>query len=418
MSQPIDDLIERSKNFVSFDSISALSQLMSQMYITYNQMFNSLLLKYFLQIRVEDIRHRGDLTLVYHIFSHIFKETKDFKTKNHLLEVMKRISQMSRVSPDIKTLDHFYTNLINFYSFDERVYKQINESYGYYIKVNETQKLKYFSKIRQIFANILSLCSKQIPIGEYIKLGTRADYPRANTLLTHQKRFNEMTLKTKLNEWRNVSTFVKFNERKIWKYYKRISQNLENILYNSVVYGVTIFPDESPFNFDEKAHKLSPIVAITVHSPNSGQRLDNEFKVSKEDKNDFIALMKVTLTGNKTYGGSDYSTKCHYFDEKTNNWDIDGVIKSGISGPNGGCFMSHFSPIIIFRVIQHISTDYIFGVLVAVLMGVLIFGIMTVFFVQKKGQTLSLTEDNHQKQFTNESKNSYDYSYRKSYSYY
>ena len=418
-SQIIDNLIERSQKYLSFDPISALILLMSP--ITNKNIDQKLIYelkaKCLRNISPEKIKRRGDLTLIYYIFGHLFKETKDFNIKSDLIESMKQITEKSRISADIHTLDTFYTNILNFYTFEPKVYHQINESLRQSIPVSYQQKYRYFTYIRGILGYILNSCAKQIPIGKFVKLGTRVEFPKAVTIITHQKRFHEIRLTTRYNETRNVSAFVKFNEKKIYKYLAKISQNIQNIVHNSSVYAITLFPEQSPYNFGNNMYKISPIIDISVHSPNSGQRLDTEFKVQnvrKEDKFDFIALVKVTLTGNETFGGTSYTTKCHYFNEKMGQWEMNGITDSGISGSNGGCFISHLNTLSIFRVIQHISSDYIFGVLVAVMMGVLIFGIMTVFFVQKKEQTITINTDQRQsysKTYLNSYKNSLDDNY-------
>ena len=77
-------------------------------------------------------------------------------------------------------------------------------------------------------------------------------------------------------------------------------------MHNSLVYSLTLYPDQSRIAVPGNVHKLSPIVDISVHSPKSGQRLDIEWKPKTIKEEDFIALLRVTLTGKKTFGGSDH----------------------------------------------------------------------------------------------------------------
>ena len=388
----IDKMSESFNRYISLgEPIRALSLLMvpliNQTIIDKN-FIHQLIVNHSNEMTAQKIRNSGDLTLICNAFGLIIRQTNNFHIKNNILEKLKYLFSNTKYTIDLQTLDSLYTNIINYYNFEDKVYNQFNNSYGYFTEVDEKRKFNYLLNIRLLLQNIISLSAKQIPIGKSIKLGTTLEYPKAVTLITHQKRLYEIKLKTKSNEWKNITAFVKFNQRNIFNYINKITNITENIIYNSIVYAITLFPDESPYDFDSKVHKLSPVVEISVNSPISGEKLENRLnnKLINEYKYDFIALLKVTLTGNKTFGGSQYTTKCHYFDEHTNKWDTEGVTNSGISGPNGGCFSTHLSAFIILRVIQHINTEYIFGVLVAVVIGILVFTIMLVFFVQKKQQ--------------------------------
>ena len=398
-----------SIRYQTFDPISALTLIAGQSVDSMSDQKSTTeeFVRMLSTITDSDIRHKGDLTLVYHSFGQIFRRTKDFETKTQLIDAIKRISLTTRIMADIKTLDILYTNVVNYhFDHENRIFGQINDSYWDWVEVSMVQNNNYHADIRDILAGIVSSCAKQVPIGLYVTLGSGVQLPRAVTTVTHQKRFYPIRVKTSLNNDRNISAVVEFNERKMNKYFNKMTT--DNVMHNSLVYSLTLYPDQSPFAIPDDVHKLSPIVDISVHSPKSGQRLDIEWKPKTSKEEDFIALMRVTLTGNKTFGGSDYSTKCHYFSLSGHQWDQSGVIHLGISGQNGGCFMRHLAPLVLFRVFQHISANYVFGVLVAVMMGVLIFGIMVVFFVQKKEETLQLDR-------TDTNKDVHRHSYARSY---
>jgi len=380
ISQTIDYLLNKSMRYSTYgDPVSALAILISPLF---NQSLShhKLIVEQFAKISSENIRNKGDLSIIFYAFGQFFKQTNDFYLKNTVIQVLKNISQTTTIVPDLQTLHELYTNLLNFHQFEERVYKKLNATHGYYAKINETQN--YLSKIRRIFLYILKSTAQQIPIGEYIKFGDKLEFPNPITLITHQKRFYEIKLENRFNYWKNVTTIVKFNDSRTFKYLNKLTNQTLNTIYNSAVYSITLFPDESPYQIPDRAHRLTPIVHITINSPVDGEKLE-----VYSEKYDYIAVMKVTLIGNQTYGGSDYTTKCYYFDENNIKWDTSGITELGISGSNGGCLMHHLSSIVILRVAQQFNSDYIFGVIVAVSMGVLVFGIMTIFFVQKKDDT-------------------------------
>jgi hypothetical protein len=370
------------RHWLTGDPISALTLLISPLInqsLSENELILRLTVEYSAKISSENIRFKGDLTFIYYAFGEILKKTNNFYIKFTVIEILRKLSQTTQIIPDLQSLGLLYTNVLNFYKFEKTISQKFNYTYGYYSTVNETQIHRYFSNIRHVFLYILKSVAKQIPIGKYIKLGDKLEFPEAITLITNQKRFYQLKLDTKFSHWQNVSTFVKFNDHRIFKYLNKISPESENTTHNSMVYAITLFPSDSPFQFDENVHRLTPIVDISIHSPIDGEKI----QVFAE-KFDYIAIMKVTLIGNQTFGGSEYTTKCHFYNEIKGEWETEGVTELGISGSSGGCLMHHLSSFIILRVIEKFSVDYFFGVIVAAMMGILIFGIMVVFFVQKK----------------------------------
>ncbi len=369
------------------DPISALTLLISPLInqsLSENELIFRLIVEYSANISSENIKFKGDLTFIYYVFGEILNKTNNFYIKYTLIEILMKLSETTQIIPDLQSLGLLYTNVLNFYKFEKTIDKKFNDTYGYYSTVNETQIYRYFSNIRHVFLYILESIAKQIPIGKYIKLGDKLEFPEAITLITNQKRFYQLKLETKLNHWQNVSTLVKFNDHRIFKYLNKISPKPQNTTHNSMVYAITLFPSDSPFQFNDHVHRLTPVVDISIHSPIDGEKME-----VFAEKFDYIAIMKVTLIGNQTFGGSEYTTKCHFYNEMKDEWQTEGVTELGISGSNGGCLMHHLSSFIILRVIVKFSVDYLFGAIVAAMMGVLIFGIMVVFFVQKKDDVSS-----------------------------
>jgi len=375
------------RHWLTGDPISALTLLISPFInqsLSENELILRLIVEYSANISSENIKLKGDLTFIYYTFGEILNKTNNFYIKYTVIEILRKLSETTQIIPDLQSLDLLYTNVLNFYKFEITINEKFNNTYGYYSTVNETQIRRYFSNIRHVFVYILESIAKQIPIGKYIKLGDKLEFPEAITLITNQKRFYQLKLETKLNLWQNVSTFVKFNDHKIFKYLNKISPKPKNTTHNSMVYAITLFPNDSPFQFDDHVHRLTPVVDISILSPIDGEKIE-----VFAEKFDYIAIMKVTLIGNQTFGGSDYTTKCHFYNEIKDEWETEGVTELGISGSNGGCLMHHLSSFIILRVVEKFSVDYIFGVIVAALMGILILGIMVVFFVQKKDDVSS-----------------------------
>ncbi len=375
------------RHWLTGDPISALTLLISPFInqsLSENELILRLIVEYSANISSENIKLKGDLTFIYYTFGEILNKTNNFYIKYTVIEILRKLSETTQIIPDLQSLDLLYTNVLNFYKFEITINEKFNNTFGYYSTVNETQIRKYFSNIRHVFVYILESIAKQIPIGKYIKLGDKLEFPEAITLITNQKRFYQLKLETKLSLWQNVSTFVKFNDHKIFKYLNKISPKPKNTTHNSMVYAITLFPNDSPFQFDDHVHRLTPVVDISILSPIDGEKVE-----VFAEKFDYIAIMKVTLIGNQTFGGSDYTTKCHFYNEIKGEWETEGVTELGISGSNGGCLMHHLSSFIILRVVEKFSVDYIFGVMVAALMGILILGIMVVFFVQKKNDASS-----------------------------
>lgn len=62
------------------------------------------------------------------------------------------------------------------------------------------------------------------------------------------------------------------------------------------------------------------------------------------------------------------------------------IIETSIrfADQSASCWAGHLSSFTVIRVVEGVSADYVLGVLVAVLMGVLVFAVMLVFFVQQK----------------------------------
>jgi hypothetical protein len=294
------------------------------------------------------------------------------------LALIQRYSQKAvalNTLPKIDTIKSLYSNLMKSFvrTKDQK-------------KSNFTFDLELLEDIRMTFKEIRAIAAAQIQLGTVLTLKSESDsdghtVDNAITQIIHHYKVYDFSIRAQFNANTTVGAKIHFGEEVKRKFSNGWNCEQE-ILCQSVVFSVTIYPGESPYPVFENSHKLTPILDIIIHAPNTGkeQIVRGLFKA---------ATFQITITGNATEGGSELTTQCHYFDEKAGVWKRDDVHPLGIAYENVGCWAGHLSSFVVLRTVLGLSADYVIGVLVACLMGVLVFAIMLVFFVQKKREDAS-----------------------------
>jgi hypothetical protein len=378
----INDLLRTAKrHHTAGDSIGALSVL-GNVLLKQNSILYPLSEKV-INDSIEYSRHAlelpsqiltdGHLSVVYSVLSNGLLKTNNILIKRKLLALIQRYSQKAvalNTLPKIDTIKSLYSNLMKTFV------RTKNQK-----KSNFTLDLELLEDIRMTFKEIRALAAAQIQLGTVLTLKSESDsdghtVDNAITQIIHYYKVYDVSIRAQFNVNTTVEAKIHFGDE--------VKRNFSNgwncgqeMLCQSVVFSITMYPSESPYPVLEKSHKLTPILDIIIHAPNTGkeQIVRGLFKA---------ATFKITITGNATEGGSELTTQCHYFDEKEGVWKRDDVHPLGIAYQNVGCWAGHLSSFVVLRTVLGISADYVIGVLVACIMGVLVFAIMLVFFIQKK----------------------------------
>ncbi|CAG2108991.1 unnamed protein product, partial [Medioppia subpectinata] len=383
----ISDLLKIAKRYqTAGDSIGALSALGTALI---KQDLNAIpMTEKVIDDLIEYSRHaleltnqmlsEGHLSVVYTTLSNGLLRTRNVLSKRKLLALIQKYTQKAialKVLPKIETIKILYANLMKSFV------KSDSQS-----PANLTNDLKLLEDIQNTIREVRAVAASQTPLGSTLRLTSTTDRHGfegdiAVTDIIHSYKVYDMTITGQLDENTTVETKINFGEE-VKHNFSSFWNCGQRMLCQSVVFSVTIYPKESPFPPKEVSHKLSAVIDISIHAPNTGheQVVRGLFKA---------AAFQTTITGNASIGGSDYITKCHYFDRQHRDWRVDDVHPLGIAYRRVGCWSGHLSTFIVLRTVAGISADYVIGVLVACLMGVLVFGIMVVFFVQKKREDAS-----------------------------
>lgn len=380
----IENIMKIAKHYNSAgDSIAAMSALGSPL-VDSNETSNSIYEKV-VNDTIEYAKNaldqpsqlltQGHLTVAFHILSSAIHKTNNTKLKQMLLAAIQRFIEKSlahEMVPDLEGIKMIYNNVMTTFrrNFEER-------------RLNKSLNHELLLETRRTYRKLAEIAASQVQLGTYERLGIEeADDNEtihdAITEIYHHYKIYDVKLRIPFNKTKIIDAHIKFGDE-VKRHFNQPWNCGQERLCQSVVFSVTIFPNDHPFPILQHSIRLTPVIEITIHAPNTGkeQKFEGLLKA---------ATFQVTLTEDEDSGGDIYVTRCHFFDEKDQTWKIDGVYSLGLDLDTNsiGCWTGHLSTFAIIRVIEGISADYVIGVLVAVCMGVLVFGIMVVFFVQRK----------------------------------
>ncbi|KAJ6225317.1 hypothetical protein RDWZM_003862 [Blomia tropicalis] len=330
---------------------------------------------------------RGHYEMILNALSFALPKTNNLRLRRQLLALIVRFYEKAEALqsiPSINSIRVTYSNVMNAFVPNE---EQRNAN----ITIDDE---RYLRDIRLTLRKIKQAAAAQLPLGSRLVLmaerlddryldneGLPIRLHTAVTEVMHLSNAFDVNLKARLNVNQTVTAQVQFGEE--------VKMNLstgwdchQELPCTSVVYSVTIYPDLNPFPESLSMHKLSPVLDITIHAPKTGEEMPIRSLLK-------ATVFELTVTGNVSYGGTDYITKCHYYDEERQKWVMDDVHPLGIAYNQAGCWSGHLSSFVVMRSVVGLNADYIIGVLVACLMGVLVFGIMVVFYVQRKRENAS-----------------------------
>lgn len=324
----------------------------------------------------------GHYELLLGMFSQALHKTDKIETKRKLLSSIIRYFDKAnayQMKPSIQNIRNVYSNVMNSFIINNKSNESAEEEMEFFKDIRRT-----FRRIKKAIASQLSLGSRVILLAERVDTELENNSILFNkihttyTEIVHLENVEDVHIKAQMSGNQTITAKVEFG-KEIQEMFKDNWNCNQKLKCSSVIQAVTVFPNENPFPSNKKSHKLSPIIDITIHAPKTGQEQEIRglFKAS---------TFELTVTGNETYGGSNYRTKCHYFDEKTQLWLMDDIHPLGIAYNQTGCWSGHLSSFVVLRTVTSISANYIIGVLVACTMGVLVFGMMVVFYVQRKQQ--------------------------------
>lgn len=341
----------------------------------------------------------GHYEVVTNTLSFALLKTENFVLRQKLLDLIVKFYEKNEAhekAPSMNSLRTTYANIMNSLVLSESQKQS-----------NVTNDVNYLKSLRRVFRKIKKVATANMPLGtKLVFVAERPDESGqtdsegnvgriqiARTELFHFQAPSDVSLQVKLAANKTATAKIQFGEE-IKHNYNSSWNCSQPMPCSSLIFAATIYSEQNPFPRSSQSHKLSPVIDITIHAPNTGneQLVRGLFKA---------AVFEVTVTGNMTYGGGDYVTKCHYFDEERQEWRIDDVHPMGIAYNQAGCWSGHLSSFVVLRVVLGLNTDYIIGVLVACLMGVLIFGMMLVFYMQRKKDDTSVApapDDQQQQQ--------------------
>lgn len=340
-----------------------------------------------------EINNSGEIRVLYYILTTLIKSCKRMNERKDYVDLIKTVTVSAKRQKhvaDLQTLNQTYSILPNSFVLQQ---KQEPE------EEQEVEAVRqYYDSVRQTLRLLVEAAAAQVATGQSIELGRLKDSDEpvnAVTAIYHKKYLStyKFRLETATSDGEPVETVVTFGREfrdemnQPWPCGDLVGS--PDFLCESVVFSITVFStDKIPFVAPPFSHRLTAVVDLAIHVPRDGLEYPVDYPLVQFPINGTqrtVATIAMTLTGNDSYGGMEYSTRCHYFDEVKNRWRHDKrVVELGIHGVTSACWTSHMATFVVLRIIEGVNPDYIFGVLVAVLMGVLIFGIMVVFFVQKK----------------------------------
>ena len=404
LTASIDLLVERGQRMNKIgDPITAISVINSIFlkYDTFNESYRSYetAINATIEYGTEALQMpsliltKGHYEMVLNALSYALQRTNNIQIRRKLLALIVRFFEKAEAMqsmPSMNTIRNTYSNVMNTLAFTEEQ-QTANMTAG---------ESPYLKDIRTTFKKIKRAAASQLPLGSGLLLvadriddshlnseGSPVRLHTAITKVMHLNNVFDVDLRARFSVNQTVTARVQFGEE--------VKQNFsvgwncgQKMPCSSVVYSATIFPNESPFPNSRNVHKLSPILDVTIHAPKTGQEQSIKGLLK-------AAVFEMTVTGNESYGGLDYATKCHYFDEDKQEWRMDDIQPLGIAYNQVGCWSGHLSTFVVLRTVTGINADYIIGVLVACLMGVLIFGMMLVFYVQRKRDDASVNPEVH-----------------------
>nr|XP_027203936.1 uncharacterized protein LOC113797709 [Dermatophagoides pteronyssinus] len=339
----------------------------------------------------------GHYELMFSMFSHALHKTDKLELRRKLLNLIIRYFEKAdahHIKISIKNIRIIYANVMNsFVSFNHN-HRREND---------DEENRKFLKDIRQTYRSIKQAIATRIPLGAHtVILAERINYHEdatttttlptskihtAYTEIVHSDNVEDLFLKVQMSPNQTIQAKVQFGPEIRQMFNKSWNCGRPRHLCSSIVQFVTVFPDDNPFPHpsDQQSHRLSSIIDISIHDPYNGreQSIRGLFKAS---------IFELTVIGNDSFGGSDYSTKCHYFDETKQKWLMDDIHPLGIAYNQAGCWSGHLSSFIVLRTVMGINADYVIGVLVACTMGVLVLGMMVVFYVQRKNDNIAASK--------------------------
>ncbi|XP_054162417.1 uncharacterized protein LOC128960372 [Oppia nitens] len=380
----ISDIIKIAKRYqTAGDSIGALSSLGT---VLIKQDSNPLpIIEKVVNDSIDFSRHaleltdqmltEGHLSVIYNTLSNGLLRTQNVTSKQKLLNLIQKYTLKAialKVYPKVDTIKNLYSKLMKSFVKSESHLSS---------DTNFMHELQLLEDIRKTFKLLRTVAATQTPLGQKLRLissverdGLQRDI--AITDFIHSYKIYDVNIRAQFNPNTTIETRINFGEE-VKQNYSSFWNCGQHMLCQSVIFSVTIYPNESPYPYKSYSHKLSPIIDLSIHAPNTGaeQTVRGLFKA---------AAFQTSLTGNASIGGSDYITKCHFYDERSHDWLTDDMNPLGIAYKKASCLSGHLSTFVVLRIVAGITVDYVIGVAVACLMGVLVFGIMLVFFVQKK----------------------------------
>lgn len=393
LSESIEILIRRSKRlFRSGDLMNAIGVLSSvylkpdthnESFLQYEAALNQSIEVAAFTLQIPNLPLSSSHNeLMLNTFSFALSKTNNRELRSKCLDLISRFlekAESMQSTPSMNSIRIAYSQVMNSFVLTEQEKRD-----------NVTNDRQFLNSVRKAFKRIKRAAASKMPLGSRVILvaehidqnhmdvasGLPVKLHSAITEIVHHHNAFDVSLHAKLSVNKSINAKVQFGEEIRQNFSTEWNCN-QAMPCRSIIYASTLFPNDNPYPRYEKAHKLSPVLDITIHAPNSGQEVTIRglFKAT---------VFEMTITGNETFGGSGYSTKCHYFDEPRQEWRIDDVHPLGIAYNQAGCWSGHLSSFVVLRIVLGLNADYIIGVLVACMMGVLVFGIMVVFYVQRK----------------------------------
>lgn len=403
LTASVDSLVQRAHRFYKMgDTVTALSvtnsiflkpDTLNESYPAYQAAINATIEFAAASLQMPNLTlTKGHYEMIVNALSFSLLKTNNYRVRRKLLALIVRFfdkAEAMQSLPSINAVRVAYSNVMNAFVVSE-------EMRASNVTLKDTS---YLRDIRATFQKIKKAAASQLPLGSRLVLvaerlderhldseGLPVRLQTAITEIVHLSNTFDVDLRALLSSNQTVTARVQFGEE--------VKRNLssgwdckQELPCSSVVYAVTLFAKESPFPDNSLTHRITPTLDITLHAPRTGR----EQPIRGLSK---AAVFELTVTGNASFGGPNYSTKCHYFDEKEQQWRMDDVHPLGIAYGAAGCWTGHFSSFVVLRTDGGLGFDII-GVIAACLMGVIIFGTMMAFYVHRKREEAAVTPEAH-----------------------
>lgn len=216
---------------------------------------------------------------------------------------------------------------------------------------------------------------ERLELGQFVQLGQTKSHedqvPPCYTVIVHDSLLQDMTLSTHLNSTTEVSVAVTFGQQLRGDFSPPWHCDGSSGC-NSVIFAVSLYPRGGPFHSigADYLTRITPVVSVKIFSPSSGR---------EQPVKGYLSAVSLTfsLTGNSSYGGSKYDTKCLYWNRMSQSWEPDGVhllLPFNTSSSNVTCWSGHLTEFAVFRV-----RDSIAGMVTGVALFLLLI-LLTLFF--------------------------------------